>query len=104
MNESTSAVPSRREFGLAIAGIGAVSTVPSLGEEPKKDPPKLPDIKDLTASLETVLRHRFGKILDDVQIKKVLTSLMRGRNTGDVLGRVKVTNADEPGYVFSADV
>jgi hypothetical protein len=86
--------PSRREFAaaalLAVAGVADA-------QPPKPDDPTA----DATTAM---LRARFGKHLTDEQLKALQGNLLGMLLTAERMKRVKLTNADEPAFTFSADV
>jgi hypothetical protein len=87
--------PSRREFAAAVALLG----VSSLSE----GQPSKPD--DSTGeAMAALLRVRFGKHLTDEQLKALQGNLHAMRLTAERMKRVKLSNADEPAFTFSADV
>lgn len=88
---------SRREFAATIAALVAA---PMLLAEQKPDDP-------LAAQVEAMLalaKAKYGKHLDEDQLKGLEKGLRRILLSAQGMNRVKLTNGDEPAVVFSADV
>jgi len=105
---------SRRDFTFALAclggsalGLTAVAQEPKVDPkaepkaEPKKEPEKLPDA---TTAMVVILKARFGAVMTDEIARKIAPGIARRFGPNDGLKRVPLTNADEPSFVFRADV
>lgn len=94
-----SAQPTRREFTVALALLGAAPFVaPGLAQA---QPPAAAKVAE---SLAAVIREQHGKHLTDEQLKSIERSLGFSQANANQLKRVKLTNADEPAFTFSADL
>ena len=84
---------SRRDFGAALALLAATPALPAA------DPPAAQ--ADLLLSL---LKAKYGKHLDEGQLK-LLAGRLRGLlATAEKMAKVPLTNGDEPAVIFSADL
>ena len=101
---------SRRDFTFALAclgssalGLTAVAQEPKAEPkaEPKKEPDKLPDA---TTAMVVILKARFGPVMTDELARKIAPGIARRFGPNDGLKRVPLTNADEPSFVFRADI
>jgi hypothetical protein len=99
MNEITSDIPSRRDFSKALAVLAAATALPAAAQEVAQ-----PDAKAYAEALNVVIRYRFGKQLSDERLKKVQSSVLRGRRNSDSLNSVKLANGDDPIAAFRADL
>jgi hypothetical protein len=99
MNETTTVVPSRRDFAKALAVLAAAMAVPAAAQDAAA-----PDAKAYAEALNVVIRYRFGKHLSDERLKKVQASVLRGRFNSDALKNVKLANGDDPIAAFRADL
>ncbi len=86
---------SRRDFARVIAALAVPTTV--LADEPA---PK-PKPTDPAEAMLEVVRARYGKYLDDDQLAAVKRTLNRQVARGNRLRQAKLTNGDEPAFVFS---
>jgi hypothetical protein len=98
MNESTTTIPSRREFAQALAVL-AVATAPATAQEAAP-----PDAKAFEAALDTIVRYQFSKHLSEEQLKKVQAAVVRRRQGSDQLKKVVLANGDDPIVAFRADL
>src|SRR5258708_4021264 len=90
--------PTRREFAAAIALLAAAPLLPA-------QQPKVP--QELTAQLEPLValaKAKYGKHLNDEQMKAVARGIARTLVSAQQLNRVKLNNGDEPAVVFSSDL
>jgi hypothetical protein len=89
----------RRELAAALAG----AAVPALagGEDEKK---KASPLDGAAAALLAVVKARHGEHLSDEQLKRVRAGIASGLRSGELLRRVKLPPADEPAFVFQADL
>jgi hypothetical protein len=72
------------------------------GEEPAK--PKPTDQQaEIAQALGEVARIRFGKFLNNEQMKAVQRRLENSVRSGGLLGKFKLKNSDEPAFLFRAD-
>jgi hypothetical protein len=92
-NENTT---SRRDFAKAVAALALVPGVTTAGEA---DAPATP-----ADALFEIAKLRYGKHLTEEQLQQVKQSLQRDQAIADFLRRSKLTNGDEPAFVFQADV
>jgi hypothetical protein len=94
----------RREFTqklalLAAAPLLAPGNSTRAADEPPPDP-----LAAGAAALTEVARARFGDKLPEEHVKKITGSIQRGLSSAQALKRAKLTNADEPAFVFRADL
>jgi hypothetical protein len=95
----------RREFTQKLALLVATPLLPRAETSHAADEPPPPDpIAVTAAALTEAARARFGKNLDEEHVKKVTASIQRGLFSAQALRRSKLTNADEPAFVFRADL
>lgn len=99
MMEANSKTPSRREFVTALGVLAASTAGPALAQEAKT-----PDAKAYTDALDIVIRYRFGKHLNEEQLKRVYASALRGRASADAMKKVELTNGEDPIAAFRADL
>ena len=92
-----SARPGRRRFLTTVA-----AAVPLAGSATADTPPA--PARDETAALMDVVRLRFGRHLDDDQLKAVEDEIRRNLRLAEVLRRARLDPADEPATIFLADV
>jgi hypothetical protein len=90
--------PTRREFTQALAALGFASA-PALAQNAAA----IPDLEAYAAALETVVRYRFGRVLNEEQIAQVLSSLINRRFAGDALKKIELDNAEDPIAAFRAE-
>ena len=96
--------PSRREFARTLAG-AALTPLAATGVAGAADDTKIPRQLLETADAQVkIVQARFGAFLTREQMKEVVQNVLRGRYSADVLGRVKLTNSDEPAFAFRADL
>lgn len=89
---------SRRELAAALAG--AVPALSAAGDDEKKA-----SALDATAdALLAVVKARHAKHLSAEQLKRVRAGIASGLRSGELLRRVKLPPADEPSFVFQADL
>ena len=101
---------SRRDFNRVLAclggsalGLTAVAQEPKA--EPKIEPKKEPEkVSETTAAVVAILKARFGAVMTDELARKVAPGIARRYGPGDGRSRVPLTNAEEPSFVFRADV
>jgi hypothetical protein len=88
---------SRREFAAAVAALVAAPLLPAAQ---KADDPLAAQVEALLA----LAKAKYGKHLDEDQLKGLEKGLRRILLSAQGMNRVKLANADEPAVVFSADV
>ena len=88
--------PTTRRRFMQAAALGAVgaATAPAQAQEQ----PRQPD--NQTQALADIVRARFGKHLNEAQMKSVQQRLTRMLATSDQLKRTRLENGDEPAFVF----
>lgn len=97
------ASPTRREFAAALTLLAAPLTAAADDKDQKEKPAaKPPDAADVLA--EIVLKRFPKHALNDEQLAAVRRGVRNGLASGNRLGQVKLTNADEPAFVFRADL
>ena len=98
----------RREFAKTLATIAATpllthfSASASSIVEPQAQAPEPPS--PVAESLTEVVRLRYGKNLDEEQIKSIKQSIDQSQRSAERLKQIKLANGDEPAFVFSADL
>jgi len=91
----------RREFNKSLAALAAVPVVAAEAmAEAAQQPNPVPPAQALT----DIVRARYGRFLNEDQLKKLREQLETGIRIGELLHRSPTTNADEPDFIFSADV
>jgi hypothetical protein len=88
----------RRELAAALAG-AAVPGLNAAGEDEKKAAPL-----DAADALLALVKARHGKHLSDEQLKRVRAGIASGLRTAESLRKVKLPPAEEPAFVFQADL
>jgi hypothetical protein len=96
--------PSRREFARALALAGLAPAAGSAAAPGAKVAPPADPLDAAAAALAEVVRARHGKHLADDQLKRVRASIHGYLASGRRMARVKLANADEPAFTFSAEV
>jgi hypothetical protein len=99
MHHTDSSIPTRREFVTALGVLAASTAGPALAQEAKA-----PDAKAYADALDIVIRYRFGKHLNDEQLKRVYASALRGRASADAMKKIELTNGEDPIAAFRADL
>jgi hypothetical protein len=99
MNHSDCCIPTRREFVAALSVIAASTAGPALAQETK-----VPDAKAYADALDFVIRYRFGKHLNEEQLKRVHASVLRGRASADAMKKIELANGEDPIAAFRADM
>ncbi len=94
---------SRREFGLAVTGLAAAPLVAPADAEPKPAEPTDAMAASADGLLEMV-RARYGKHLNDDQLKAIRQSILRSVRGAQNMYRTELKNADEPAFVFDVEV
>lgn len=116
-NKTRSEQPTRREFSriVAVAGVAAGAAIlvpftspaanaqnPAPSPTPAPTPPPAPVPSALALALAEVAKARFGKYLTPEQQAKLPTSMENLAASAGRLHAVKLKNADEPDFVFTA--
>src|SRR5437870_2222470 len=98
--------PTRRDFALALAGALPLLAAPAEAAAPptRPRPAKPPSAAEQADALKVLLRARFGKYLSNEQLEQVMRRLQTGRAAAAHLTTFALTNADEPDFVFTADL
>jgi hypothetical protein len=105
MDRDPSLKSTRREFTQKLALLAATPLLARSGEARAADQPAPPDpIAATAAALTEAARARFGNNLAEEHVKKVRDSIQRGLSSAQTLKRAKLANADEPAFVFRADL
>jgi hypothetical protein len=92
---------SRRDFALLLGGLGSLGLLDSVQAQDEEK--KLPDAQAVSDALEVLCRQKFGKILNEEQIKRVHRAVVTRRSTGDSLKKTTLQNGDDPAEGFRAD-
>lgn len=92
---------SRRDFALLLGSLGSLGFVTAAEAQEEK---KSPDAQAITDALEVLCRQKFGMILNEEQLKRVLRSVAARRSTGDSLKKIPLVNGDDPAAGFRADL
>jgi hypothetical protein len=90
---------SRREF----AGLAAAAAVPLLLAPVEAAPVQAQPVAGDVPALSDLIRARYGKHLDEDQLKRVRTRIEGLVRAADRLRKVPV-GLDDPAFVFQADV
>jgi hypothetical protein len=93
-----SARPNRRRF-LTTVGTAAAVPLAEAAASPASPPPP----RDEIAALMDVVRQRFGRHLDDAQLKEVQDEIARNLRLAEALRRFRLDPAEAPATVFLAD-
>jgi hypothetical protein len=99
---------SRREFAKKLVTIAATPLLTRYGSsassiaEPQAQTPEQPS--PVAEALTEVVRLRYGKNLDEEQIKSIKQSIDQAQRSAERLKQIKLANGDEPAFVFSADL
>ena len=98
----------RREFAKRLATIAATPLLTRYGvsastaAEPQAQAPEQPS--PVAEALTEVVKLRYGKNLDEEQIKLIKQSIDGAQRSAERLKQIKLANGDEPAFVFSADL
>ena len=94
---------SRREFttGCAIAAAAPLLAGTVAAEEPPKPKPVLPTT---VGAMMEIIRARYGKYLTEDQLKEVQRGVAQNVFIAEQMKKFKLANADEPAFIFQADV
>jgi hypothetical protein len=90
--------PTRREFAAALALLAVAPALPA-------QQPRLP--AEVAAQLEPLValaKARYGKHLNEDQLKALSRGIARNLVTAQRLNRTRLNNAVEPSVVFSSDL
>jgi hypothetical protein len=85
---------SRREFARSLAVLAA-TPLAATAQQPAAR-------KDVAEALMEIVRLRHGKHLTAEQLKAIQASIARSQRSADILKQVKLSNGDEPAFIFSA--
>jgi hypothetical protein len=97
----------RREFNksLALAAAAPLAVcAAAAADQPAGQPPPAEALAGTAQALTEVVRLRYGKHVTDVQLKRVRQQIERGLRGRNALRRPPLRNADEPDFVFFAEV
>jgi hypothetical protein len=90
--------PTRREFAAALALLAVAPALPA-------QQPRLPaEVAGQLEPLVALVKAKYGKHLNEDQLKAVARGIARNLVTSQRLNRTKLKNADEPSVVFSSDL
>ena len=95
----------RREFAKRLATIAATPLLVRHGvslAEPQAQAPEQPS--PVAEALTEVVKLRYGKNLDEEQIKSIKQSIDGTQRSAERLKQIKLANGDEPAFLFSADI
>src|SRR5262249_50210232 len=107
-DKSQPAQPNRREFGRTLAALAATPLVAGAGagfgpaEEPAKPKPADPQT-EVAKALGEIAKTRYGKFLNEDQLKSVQRRIAGNVRNGAFMARFKLKNGDEPAFLFQAD-
>jgi hypothetical protein len=88
----------RRGFTRSLALLAAAPAAAAAQEPPK------PQVTSVAQGLTEVVRLRYGKFVSDEQLEDIKRSIDRGQTSANRLKQFKLTNADEPAFIFSPEV
>ncbi len=94
---------SRRTF---LRGIAAAPAIPALIEAEKPDTANAQGTSHPNAEVDamaSLVQIRFGKYLAAGDMKEIKRGLERNLHYSEALAKVKLTNADEPDFIFFPD-
>jgi hypothetical protein len=106
MSHSEDVMPkktNRRDFAKKMALLAATPLAVPLAETQAQGPAKS-DATTATEALTEIVRQRYGKFLDAEQMKAVQRAIERHQRSAEIMKQFKLTNGDEPAFVFSAEV
>ena len=94
---------SRRDFNktVALLAAGAVGATAADAGPAQEKPLTLPTTSQ---ALMDIVRSRYGKHLNEEQLKRVRQKILAGLRSADQLRKVPLKNSDEPAFLFQADV
>jgi hypothetical protein len=107
-HELPGARPNRREFARTLAALAATPLVTGAGagfapaEEPAKPKPADPQA-EVAKALGEIAKTRYGKFLNENQLKSVQRRIAGNVHIGKYMARFKLKNGDEPAFVFQVD-
>ncbi|HYT87245.1 MAG TPA: hypothetical protein VEL76_00865 [Gemmataceae bacterium] len=99
----------RRDFNknlalLAAAPLVASQAPPAAAAQPPDQPRPAETIVASARALTEIVRLRHGKHLTEEQLTRVRQRIENNLRSGVVLRRFPLRNADEPDFVFSAEI
>jgi ferric-dicitrate binding protein FerR (iron transport regulator) len=93
----------RREFNRALALLAA-APLAATASASAADPTGKSTPTATAEALMEIVRLRHGKQLSAEQLKAIQRSIERSQRSAGVLKQFKLTNADEPAFVFHAEL
>jgi hypothetical protein len=96
--------PTRRQFNNKVAILAATPVLGAAAGAEAAPPPAQPGGADAAAALTDVVRQRHGKHLTKEQLDRVRERIESQQRTAAFLRRTALTNADEPDFVFVAEL
>ena len=94
----------RRQFAAAVGVMAAAPLADAIGGEPPAAPLSSETLRATAESLAQAVRLGHGKNLTKAQMKQVTISILQGLRSAQRMRKFKLTNADEPAFIFSADL
>ncbi len=95
---------SRREFAKQVAAL-AVGSTTAVAVASADDPPRPGETPaSVSQALAAVVRLRYGKHLTEEQFKRVQQRIEANVRSGNALRRPALQNADEPDFLFLAEI
>jgi hypothetical protein len=95
----------RRDFAKKLALLAATPlAAPMADASAQAQGPAKAEPPTATEALTEIVRQRYGKFLDAEQLKSVQRTIERHQRGAEVMKQFKLTNGDEPAFVFNAEV
>ncbi len=101
----------RRDFALTVTAAAGAALLPAASgadapkPAPAPSPTPAPDVPSpLAEALTAAAKIRFPGALSEAELREVANAVERGVKNGQRMRAVKITDADEPAFVFSARV
>jgi hypothetical protein len=86
----------RRQFTSTVA----LSGLAGVNADKTEDDPAETSVDALAA----LLKARYGKHLTEAELKRLRPWLWNSLGSAEQIAKVKLTNSDEPAFIFTADV
>jgi len=90
---------SRREFGKGLTALAAATLLPGPVLAQKEPAPQVKEALALTEYLQVRCKH-----LTREQIESIARGILTRQLQAESLRKVKLTNADEPDFIFEAEI
>jgi hypothetical protein len=95
---------SRRQLAGAATAAVLAPALPAAQDKPKEKEPEAKPAEASANALLEIVKLRYGTQLDEARLKAARQSLLSGLETAGRLRKVRLSQAEEPAFVFRADL